>query len=206
MEVTCDDRELDRGWEITDPEDLMLYNLAEPLLQTRLNTLHTRIAYHFAEILLEKEGGDAVIVTPAILLHDVGWSLIPEEDQIGAFGPKVKKPRLQRLHETEGARLARGILEELGHPEDHIREIEKIINGHDTRTDSLGINDSVVKDADKLWRYTFEGFTIDYMRFKQSPEENLNWLIESIPDWFFTETSVRLAHEEADLRRTEYEL
>jgi len=204
--MTCDDRALDRGWEITDPESLMLYNRAEPLLQTRLNTLHTRIACHFAGILLEKEGGDAAIVIPAILLHDLGWFLIPEEDQIGAFGPKVKKPRLQRLHETEGAKLARGILEELGHPEDRIREIEKIIDGHDTRTDSLGINDSVVKDADKLWRYTFEGFTIDYKRFNHSPEENLNWLIESIPGWFFTETSVRLAHEEANMRRTEYEL
>ena len=198
------DRNLDQGWEITNPSHRAIYEKAEPFLQTRLNTLHTRIAYHFAVKLLERVGGDPDVVIPAILLHDIGWSLIPEEQLAGAFGPEVKKPDLQRLHETEGARMAGDILAELGCAEEYIKEIHTIISGHDTRLKALGHNDSVVKDADKLWRYTYEGFTIDYRRFGKTPHDNLGWLIASIPGWFFFEISKTLAHQEALERKDDY--
>ena len=195
--------ELDCGWEISEPNHLALYRKAEPLLQTRHNALHTRISYRFALVLLEQDGGDADVVFPAILLHDLGWSVIPEKDQLKAFGPKIKNMRLQRLHETEGARLAKEILVEMGYGEDSIREVENIIDGHDTRTVTLGINDSVVKDADKLWRYTHEGFNIDCRRFNRMPEKHLDWLVDCITGWFFTETGRQLAHAEAEKRRIE---
>lgn len=198
------DIKMDSGWEIVEPAHSVIYEKAKPFLQTRLNTLHTRIAYHFAARLLEDVGGDPKVVIPAILLHDIGWSVIPEDQLDGAFGPTVKKPDLQRLHETEGARMAAGILGEMAFPEQRVREIVEIISGHDTRLVSLGLNDSVVKDADKLWRYTYEGFTIDYKRFGKTPRENLLWLIMSIPEWFFHEISAELAFQEALKRGEEY--
>lgn len=200
------DRELDRGWEISNESHRKIYRLAEPYLRTRLNTLHTRIAYHFALTLMQAEGGEENIIVPAILLHDLGWSAISEEDQVGAFGPSVKRPNLRKLHESEGAKMARNLLEQLHFPENLIEQIEQIIDGHDTRLESMGLNDSVVKDADKLWRYTYEGFTIDYKRFNHTPQENLNWLLESIPRWFFTETAKWLALVESEKRKSEYQL
>ena len=202
--MPSDEHVLDRGWEITDPQHLTLYKRAEPKLKTRLNTLHTRIAYHFAVRLLKEVGGDPEVVIPAILLHDIGWSAIPEDQLDGAFGPTITKPDLHRLHETEGARMAAEILEEMACPGQRIQEIREIISGHDTRLVSLGLNDAVVKDADKLFRYTYEGFTLDYKRFRKTPRENLLWLIESIPKWFFNEISTALAYQEALKRGKEY--
>jgi len=198
------DIQMDVGWEIVEPAHSVIYEKAKPFLQTRLNTLHTRIAYHFAVRLLKEVGGDPEVVIPAILLHDIGWSVIPEDQLDGAFGPAIKKPDLHRLHETEGARMSAEILEEMACPGQRIREIQEIISGHDTRLVSLGLNDAVVKDADKLFRYTYEGFTIDYKRFRKTPHENLLWLIESIPNWFFNEISTVLAYQEALKRGEEY--
>lgn len=200
------DRELDRGWEITAESHRKIYRLAEPFLRTRLNTLHTRVAYYFARTLLKAEGGDEDIVVPAVLLHDLGWSAVSEEDQVGAFGPNVKRPDLQKLHESEGAKMAGRLLAKLHFPGNVIEQIKQIIDGHDTRCETLGLNDSVVKDADKLWRYTYEGFTIDYKRFNHTPEENLNWLVESIAGWFFTSTAKVLAFAEVEKRKAEYRL
>lgn len=199
-----DMQEIDKGWVIKNPWHAAIYKEAEPFLQTRLNTLHTRIAYYFALKLLWAVGGEPDVVIPAILLHDVGWSLIPEDQQRGAFGPEIKKPDLQRRHEEEGARLATAILKRLGFSDDYLREIQTIVSGHDSRREALNLNDSVVKDADKLWRYTQEGFSIDHKRFGKTPRENLAWLIASIPEWFFHEESKNLAWWEALKRRDEY--
>jgi len=198
------DEDLDCGWEIENPEHSIIFEKAKPLLKTRSNALHTRISYHFAITLLEKVGGDPKIVIPAILLHDIGWSIIPESQHAEAFGPYVKKPELQRLHETEGARMAGEILTDLEYSGHQIHEIEEIISGHDTRSDSLNSNDSIVKDADKLWRYSYEGFTTDYKRFEKTPRDCLIWLIESISKWFFTEVAKILAHKEVLQRKANY--
>lgn len=201
-----DDKSLDRGWEIEDPGHASIYAKAEPFLKTRLNTLHTRIAYAFAVRLVAELGGDPDIVFPAILLHDIGWSHVPENQQVGAFGPNVKRPDLQRLHELEGARMAGEILEAMVWPPESIREIQEIIAGHDTRLESLGLNDSIVKDADKLWRYTHEGFTIDYKRFGKTPHDNYVWLMASLPKWFFHEISKSIARQEALVRKDDYDI
>jgi hypothetical protein len=81
--------DLDQGWEIQDSFNRRIYNKAEYLLKTRNNTLHTRISYHYALNLLEAEGGDPRVVLPAILLHDVGYSQLPEKEIKDAFGPII---------------------------------------------------------------------------------------------------------------------
>jgi len=49
-----------------------ILNLAKPYLQTRANDIHVAISIQFAHKLLGMEGGEAEIVIPAIILHDVG--------------------------------------------------------------------------------------------------------------------------------------
>jgi hypothetical protein len=180
-----------------------IFERALPHLQTRHNEVHTRASYRFGVQLLAEERGDPEVVIPAILLHDLGWSRVPEDRQLEAFGPTVQAPELTRLHESEGAAMAMRILQEVGYPLEPTREIVEIVGGHDTRLESLGPNDSLVKDADKLFRLSREGFPIDCRRFGLEPSGHLAWLEKRIAEWFFTATAVQLAHAEVEDRREE---
>jgi HD superfamily phosphodiesterase len=76
-------------------------------------------------------------------------------------------------HEKEGARIAREILEQIDYAPADIDEICAIIDGHDTRLTSLSLNDSLVKDADKLWRITPHGIDVAMPRFGLDRAESL---------------------------------
>jgi HD superfamily phosphodiesterase len=192
---------LDQGWEIQNSFYDNIYKKAEHLLETRNNTLHTRICYHYALILLEAEGGDPRVVLPAILLHDVGYSQLPEKEIKDSFGPIINKPELQRLHELEGVRLAGKILREIDYPADMILSVQALIDGHDTRETAHDINDMIVKDADKLWRYSHEGFFLNFQWFDLDPQAYMERLTSKIPVWFFLETAKILAAGEAEKRK-----
>ena len=135
--------------------------LAKPYLDTRHNDVHTDISTQLAFELLEREGGDEDIVIPAIILHDTGWKKVPAKLQLKAFGPKASKPELNRLHEVEGVKIAEDILSKLNYDAGKSKCIVEIIDGHDSRLKPLSLYDMIVKDADKLWRYSKSGFYID---------------------------------------------
>ena len=175
--------------------------LAKPYLDTRMNDLHTGISARFACALIEKEGGSEDIILPAILLHDVGWKRVPEEFHLKAFGPKADALEWQRVHEEEGAVIAREILLQVAYDEDKIQEILEIIDGHDSRKDALSLNDRIVKDADKLWRYSKEGFYIDIKRFEETFDRGMKRLESSLEKWFFTDSAKELARQELTQRR-----
>ncbi len=182
-----------------------IFQKAKPFLKTRENLIHTRIVLRYALKLLDKEEGDETVVIPAVLLHDVGWKMIPEKLQLTAFGPNISNPDLARAHEVEGARIARGILEVLHYTSPKVKEICQIIHGHDTRKRSLSQNDRIVKDADKLFRYSRKGVAIDSDRFQVSRESRLRYLEEQIEKWLFLPASRQLAGEELARRRREKE-
>jgi HD superfamily phosphodiesterase len=173
-----------------------IWQLAEPYLNTRKNNIHTKISIEFAYRLLEKEGGDQDIVIPAIILHDVGWKRVPGNLQLKAFGPKATSPELNRLHEVEGAKIAKDILERVNYDEDRIEEILEIIDGHDSRKEAISLNDKLVKDADKLWRCSEEGFHIDIERFEVNFVEYLNIIPSKLQKWLFTNSAKEIAREE----------
>ena len=95
-----------------------IFEKAKPFLHTRKNLIHTQIALRYALKLLKSEKGDEEVVIPAILLHDVGWNVIPEHLHLTAFGPNPSNPKLARVHEVEGAKIAKAILEKLHYPPD----------------------------------------------------------------------------------------
>ena len=127
-----------------------IFKLAQPYLKTRYNDVHTEMSRQLAYELLRAEGGQESIVIPAIILHDVGWYKVPAALHLKAFGPKATSPELNRNHEQEGVRIAENILTKVNYDKDKISEILKIIDGHDSRKESISLNDSLVKDADKL--------------------------------------------------------
>lgn len=174
---------------------------ALPYLDTRDNEIHIVVSFGFAlQLLAEYPAADEEVVLPAIILHDIGWKMIPVEDQRSAHGPNMTRPDLQRLHEVEGARLANEILSAFPHLDARRAEIVEIIDGHDTRLDPLSLNDQLVKDADKLWRFSQPGAHLASRRFDTPWSEWLDWLEARIEVWMYTAAGHRLAR--STLERT----
>ncbi len=182
-----------------------IHHLARPFLDTRGNDAHTELCIGLALEILKQEGGDEDVVIPAVILHDVGWKRIPEELQLQAFGPKATRPDLNRRHEEEGARIARAILNEVGYPPAKTQEIVKIVEGHDSRAAPISLNDMIVKDSDKLWRYTAEGFAVDIQRFEENPGQGLHRLRANLDRWFCTAAARKMAEEEWDKTAGHYQ-
>jgi len=182
-----------------------IYERAKPFLRTRKNLIHTKISLNYALRLLKQEKGDEEVVIPAILLHDVGWKTIPEHLQLTAFGPNPSNPKLTKVHELNGTKIAGAILEELHYPSEKTKEICRIIRGHDTRKRPISPSDRMVKDADRLFRYSRRGLAIDLDRFGVSEGDYLNYLEEQIDRWFYLPISREWARKELALRRKEME-
>lgn len=173
-----------------------VYLRAREYWNTRFNDLHVPIAYAFArELLLAHPEADRDVVVPAILLHDVGWKSIPEDQQLRAFGVGVRDEALRRFHETEGARIGAGILSAVGVAPRQRDAILQIVDGHDTRLEALSLEDSLVKDADKLWRFTPTAIDIDHRRFEMPLGDYLPWLGRQLDRIFLTVEGARIARE-----------
>ena len=188
---------------INNPVYEKIYRLARPYLDTRRNDTHVEISLQLAFELLKVEGGDHTIVIPAIILHDVGWKKIPEDQHLKAFGPGATSPEINRIHEEAGVKIAGEILAKVNYDTHKISEILSIIDGHDSRQEALSLNDQIVKDADKLWRYTRKGFEIDNRRFDETLTEGLSRLRKYVDRWFFTPAACRIAHDELQQRERE---
>ena len=53
--------------------------------------------------------------SPAIILHDVGWSRLSDDEQLQAFGPPPRRLDLNIYHEQQGAEIATEILRSIGY-------------------------------------------------------------------------------------------
>jgi CRISPR/Cas system-associated endonuclease Cas3-HD len=171
------------------PRDVPIWVAARPWLDVRSNDEHTLISYRIALALLQRHpDADASIVLPAVLLHDVGWKMFPEEKLAAAVGPDAKYPELQREHEIEGARIAREILERLAISEIDLPRVIEIIDGHDTRKHALTLEDALIKDADKLWRFTAHGVATISDWFGNPAKETLAMLERFVLPSILTDT------------------
>ncbi len=180
-----------------------IWKAAQFYLDTRRNNIHTNISIRFALSLLEREGGDDTVVVPAVILHDVGWKRVPEEFQLKAFGPRATMPEWNRVHEVEGYRIAGEILETLAYDRKKIKEIQCIVNGHDSRAEPISLNDRIVKDADKLWRYSRTGARINRERYSYSHAQYIHRLQSNLDAWFLTASGRETALQEMMKRISE---
>ena len=62
------------------------------------------------------------------------------------------------------------------------------------------LEDAVVKDADKLWRYSKVGFAVDIERFEFPPKKQFDYLSDHIDQWFQTRKGRILANHEIKSR------
>jgi HD superfamily phosphodiesterase len=172
--------------------------LAEPYWQTRSNEVHVPEAFILAQRLLDAHPeADADVVLPAILLHDCGYFLVPEEDHLkGLAGAPIGwEADITRRHEVEGARLAGEILAQVGWDPERTLRIQEIVDGHDSRPEALSLEDALVKDADKLWRYTRSGVGICHRWMDRTPEAFMDFVESRIDDWLLTDAGRALARE-----------
>jgi len=173
-----------------------IYAASEPYWQTRSNEIHLPMAYDYAKQLLAAyPQADESIVLPAILLHDIGYFNVPEETHLNglAGAPKGWSPDVTRLHEMEGMRLAGEILAHLNYPPEKIAAIQKIIDGHDSNPPPHSLEDALVKDADKLWRFTITAARICRYWNNQTPQQYMDYCEAKIPTWMLTDKGRELA-------------
>ncbi|RYP87738.1 HD domain-containing protein [Nocardioides guangzhouensis] len=140
------------------PEDRAVWELAVEHLHVRSNDVHTAYSYGLAAALCDLHPeADRDVVLPAIILHDTGWSRVPEGEVLEAIRPGGGRHDLVVRHEKEGAAIAAGVLSRLGRDPAYVARVVDIVDGHDTRREALSLDDALVKDADKLWRLTPHG-------------------------------------------------
>jgi HD superfamily phosphodiesterase/predicted RNA-binding Zn-ribbon protein involved in translation (DUF1610 family) len=101
---------------------------------------HAKKVLEYAELLLKKIRGDAHIVIPAAILHDVGIKIAEEK-----YGSNAGT-----YQEKEGPPVARTILLKLGMKKDDIDEICGIIGHHHSPGKSESLNFRILYDADGI--------------------------------------------------------
>jgi len=170
-----------------------VWQAAEPYMRFRRNDVHIPVVYHYANKLAAMHPDcDPEVVTLGALLHDIGWAAVDQEELFGtAFKKLVTDVRIQ--HEKEGARMAREILEDLKIVSAaKIDEICDIIDGHDTRLEAMSLNDSLVKDADKLWRFSAVGVAVSCEWHHISPAKYIYKVENEREGFLFTDAAKEL--------------
>jgi HD domain len=150
-----------------------VWRTSEAYMRARKNDVHIPLSYAFArELLKHYPDADEDIVSLAIILHDIGWYTIDMHDIIEkGFGPNMMQSDVRFRHEREGVRMSREVLEKTNWPEAIIVAVSEIIDGHDTRPRARSLNDRLVRDADKLWRFTITGVAVACDWFKMTPHQ-----------------------------------
>lgn len=171
------------NWDVTgkgknilpffEEAEIMLWNLALPFQDKRNDSGHAETVAYFAIKLLSILGGDRKVILPAAILHDVGWSRMSESEVKLFYAPNWEKyeSSLRAKHQKEGVELARKILKKIGYPEETIPHVLEIISQHDTREGFHSLEDGIVRDADKLWRFTFPCLKLAMKERRWSIEE-----------------------------------
>lgn len=186
---------------ITDLDPLWRAIVTES--RTRSNDIHLPISVAYAERLCDAyPEADALLVRVTTLLHDTGWARVDESKIISeGFGGDWRKADIRFQHERFGCDIAREVLPGLGYDDAFIERVTAIIDGHDTRQVSHSLEDSLVRDADRLWRFTATGIALASGWFGLSPAEYSRRLRSEIIPELLTDAAVQMA--EAELARAE---
>ncbi|WP_460801965.1 HD domain-containing protein [Microbacterium sp. GXF6406] len=168
--------------------------------RSRQNDIHLPISFAFAERLCQAHPeADALVVRVAILLHDTGWARVDQDRIISeGFAGDWRRADVRYEHERHGCDIAREVLPPLGYDDAFITRVTDIIDGHDTRQESHSIEDSLVRDADRLWRFTPTGIALASQWFGFTPAHYCSRLHAEIMPELLTDAAVQMATAELD--------
>lgn len=183
--------DLDPVWKSVVPES-----------RTRSNDIHLPISLAYAERLCDAYPlANSLLVRVSILLHDTGWGRVDEDRIISeGFGKDWRKAAVRFEHERQGCLIAREVLPPLGYEEDFVEAVTTIIDGHDTRKEAKSLEDALVRDADRLWRFDHAGIALASGWFGMDPATYCDRLAAEIVPELLTEAAIAMAT--ADLERS----
>jgi len=169
---------------------------------------HAKITLNFAQKLLKPGTGDPDVIIPAIILHDTGYSQLSKKERFLIFKADrtEKEERDVRIkHQKEGCRIAETILKKVNYDKKLSKHIIEIISQHDTRVGFFSKEDVLMRDADKLWRFSKTGFWADVKRFKILAQEHYNRLERDLNTrrFMFTASAKTIAKQELNQRKKE---
>jgi hypothetical protein len=182
--------------------ELDIWNAALPFQDKRDDAGHAEIVTYFALKLNDYLVGRREIIVPAAILHDTGWSQMSKEEVEQFYLPNWKdyEQKLRQRHQEEGVKMARSLLADSKYPLDYIDDIAEIISQHDTRREFFSREDGLVRDADKLWRYTLPHLELMLAKRDTDAEKaydhDLARIIE--PGFFYSEFSKKIARSEME--------
>lgn len=184
------------------PREVEIWDKAFPYQDKREDVGHAEHVLYFAFKLLEYIQAERAIVIPAAILHDTGWGdLIPKvlpKYEPFSEGFRKNEQRYRDLHQKAGVEISQRILEEVGYPEKYKSTIVEIVAQHDTRVGFFCPEDGVVRDADKLWRFTLRQTQMDY--YAKKPEQFQDDRLQELkkPGFFYSEISRHIAGVELE--------
>ena len=185
--------------EYTNVDNVWL--AAEPFMRTRMNDVHLPMTLTYAELILDTEPeADELVTRVAAMLHDVGWSRVDEEKILseGFRSENFMQSDIRVQHEIFGCDIAREILPGCGFDDEFIGKVTAIIDGHDTRAESYSIEDSIVRDSDRLWRFNPTGLGFSAEWFGTTPQNIRRLLEEKIMPQMITDAGKAMAQAELD--------
>lgn len=182
------------------PPERNIWEKALPYQDKRLDSGHAEFVTYFALQLLQHSAADREIVVPAAILHDLGWSqMSPAELELFA-DPNMERyePILRARHQEEGVLFAGTFLGKVDYSRNSIVHILEIISQHDTRNGFYSPEDGVMRDADKLWRFTVPEMkvSVEYRRKKLADLDVRNRDYIQDESFLFSESARKMAQIE----------
>jgi hypothetical protein len=168
--------------------------------RTRGNDIHLPISLAFAERLCRAyPEADAELVRVATLLHDTGWAHVDESRILSeGFTGDWRKATIRYEHEKQGCDVARRVLPGLGYPADFVERVCAIIDGHDTRPVAHSLEDALMRDADRLWRFDTAGIALASSWFGMDPATYTDRLAAEIIPELITQAAIDMATADLD--------
>ncbi|VFA90642.1 Predicted HD superfamily hydrolase [Nocardia farcinica] len=170
--------------------------------RARSNDIHLPISLAYAERLCNAfPTADRQLVRVAIQLHDTGWGRVDEERILSeGFSGEWRKAEIRFEHERQGCVIAREVLPPLGYSDEFVDQVCAIIDGHDTRLEAYSLEDALVRDADRLWRFDHAGIALASGWFGMDPAHYTDRLEAQIIPELLTAPAIAMAT--ADLERS----
>jgi len=166
-----------------------------PETRARSNDVHLPISLAYAERLCDAHPeADSLLVRVSILLHDTGWGRVDESRILSeGFTGDWRKSAIRFEHEKQGCEIAREVLPPLGYDDGFVREVTAIIDGHDTRPEPHSLEDALVRDADRLWRFDHAGIALASGWFGLAPAPYCDRLRREIIPELHSEAALTMA-------------
>lgn len=178
-----------------------LWKAIEPETRTRGNDVHLPVVAAYATRLCDAHPeADRELVLVSTILHDTGWAHVDETRIISeGFSGNWRKAAIRFEHEAEGCVVARRVLPDLGYDSEFVEKVCEIIDGHDTRQVAYSIEDALVRDSDRLWRFDRAGIMASSSWFGMPVSDYVDRLYREILPELITDAAHQMAN--ADLTR-----